>query len=133
MSRILEKLNQLRDRRVMTEIAFDLRSILERLVHFKPSHILIDDNIGREELAEAVNHLAHSKKTKDVPITLLKNSNYEEAMGSSSIFDYILKQNLSAESIYNSLRNTLKMRRTQMYLYEALKRRRSQLMGLVGR
>jgi CheY-like chemotaxis protein len=130
MSRILDKLNQLRERKVITEIAFDLKSILERLINFRPNFILIDDNIGKVELTETVNKLAQNRKTKDVPITVLKNSNYEESMGSSSILDYILKQNLSAESLYNTLKNSLKLRRTQLYLYQAYKRRRSQLLGL---
>lgn len=130
MSRILDKLNQLRDRKVITEIAFDLKSILERLISFNPNFILIDDNIGKVELTETVNKLAQNRKTKDVPITVLKNSNYEESLGSSSILDYILKQNLSVESLYNTLKNSLKLRRTQLYLYQAYKRRRSQLLGL---
>lgn len=130
MSRILDKINQLRDRKVITEIAFDLKSILERLINFNPNFILIDDNIGKVELTETVNKLAQNRKTKDVPITVLKNSNYEESLGSSSILDYILKQNLSVESLYNTLKNSLKLRRTQLYLYQAYKRRRSQLLGL---
>ncbi|MFZ6011140.1 MAG: hypothetical protein ACOYXT_12410, partial [Bacteroidota bacterium] len=95
MSKTLEKLNQIHSRRIITEIAFDLRSLLERLMTFTPNFILIDDNIGKSELAETVNALSTARKTKGVPITVLKNSNYQEASVSSSILDYILKQNLS--------------------------------------
>jgi hypothetical protein len=127
MSGILEKLNQIRGTRVITEIAFDLRSILERLMKFKPNYILIDDNIGRFELTQTINALAERSKTKNIPIAVLKNSNYQESYGSGSILDYLLKTNLSAESLYNTLRNSLKFRKTQLYLYKAYERRRRAL------
>lgn len=130
MGRILEKINQLHGYRIITEIAFDLKSIVERLVKFSPNFILIDDNIGRSELAETVNILTRSRKTRDVPITILKNSNYHESFGTAGVLDYMLKQNLTAESLYSTLRNALKFRRTQLYLYKAYRKRRNELKRL---
>jgi hypothetical protein len=132
MGGVLEKLQQIRGQRVITEIAFDVKSILERLMRFRPNFILIDDNIGKEELLVTVNALSHNRKTKDVPITVLKNSNYHESMGSASILDYLLKQNLSPEGLYNMLKNSLKVRRTQIYLYHAYKKRRHQLLKILN-
>lgn len=127
MSRTLEKINQVRGKKIITEIAFDLRSIVERLINFSPNFILIDDNIGRAELSQAVEALGRSRKTKNIPITILKNSNYQEASPSSGVLDYILKQNFSPESLYTTIRNSLKFRRTQLYLYKAYARRKGQL------
>jgi PleD family two-component response regulator len=127
MSRTLEKIHQIRGKKIITEIAFDLRSIVERLMKFKPNFILIDDNIGRTELSQAVQALTSSRKTKNIPITVLKNSNYQEASPSSGVLDYILKQNFSPESLYTTIRNSLKFRRTQLYLYKAYARRKGQL------
>ena len=79
LTRTLEKLNQIHGRRIITEIAFDLRSIVERLIKFNPNFILIDDNIGRSDLTQTINTLSRTRKTKDVPITVLKNSNYRES------------------------------------------------------
>lgn len=132
MGRVLEKLQQVRGHKIITEIAFDLKSILERLMRFRPNFILIDDNIGKNELLVTVNALSSNRKTKDIPITVLKNSNYHEAMGSSSILDYLLKQNLSPESLYNTVKNSLKFRRTQLYLYQAYRKRKSQLLKVIG-
>jgi hypothetical protein len=129
LTRTLEKLNQMHGRRIITEIAFDLRSIVERLIKFNPNFILIDDNIGRLELAETVNTLSRSRKTKNVPITVLKNSNYHESSG-SGILDYVLKQHFSADSFYSILKNSLKFKRTQLYLYKAYQRRKRQLKKL---
>jgi DNA-binding response OmpR family regulator len=131
MGRVLENLQQIRGQRIITEIAFDVKSILERLLRFHPNFILIDDNIGKTELMQTVNALSHNRKTKDVPITVLKNSNYHEAMGSSSILDYLLKQNLSPEALYNMVKNSLKVRRTQVYLYHAYKKRKHQLLRVL--
>lgn len=128
---VLEKLKQVRGQRIITEIAFDLRSILERLIRFRPNFILIDDNIGRPELLETVNALSNNRKTKDIPITVLKNSNYNESLGSVSILDYLLKQNLSPEALYNTVKNSLKFRRTQLYLYYAYKKRKGQLLKVI--
>ena len=131
MGGVLEKLKQIRGQRIITEIAFDLKSILERLIRFRPNFILIDDNIGRSELVETVNVLSSNRKTKDIPITVLKNSNYHESLGSSSILDYLLKQNLSPEDLYNTVKNSLRFRRTQLYLYQAYKKRKGQLQQII--
>lgn len=126
MGIVLEKLNQVRTQKIITEIAFDLKSILERLIRFNPNFIFIDDNIGRLELRQTVKQLASSRKTKDIPITVLKSSNYEEAMGASGILDYLLKQNLSADALYNTVRNSLKFRRTQLYLNKVYQKRKTE-------
>lgn len=128
MGGVLEKLKQVRGQKIITEIAFDIRSILERLIRFRPNFIFIDDNIGRTELLETINALSNNRKTRDIPITVLKNSNYHESLGSASILDYLLKQNLSPEDLYNTVKNSLKFRRTQLYLYHAYKKRKGQLL-----
>jgi CheY-like chemotaxis protein len=127
MSRILEKLNQLRGKKVITEIAFDVKSILGRLMSFRPNYILIDDNIGKLELTETVKALGKQNKTRNIPITVLKNSNYQEAGAPAGVFDYILKTNFSADALYNTVRNSLKLKRTQKLLYKAYASRRKAL------
>jgi len=129
LTKTLEKLNQIHSRRIITEIAFDLKSIVERLITFNPNFILIDDNIGKSELSLTIRTLSKSRKTKDVPITILKNSNYHES-SITGIMDYVLKHNFSAESFYSILRNSLKFKRTQLYLYKAYQRRKKQLKNL---
>jgi CheY-like chemotaxis protein len=131
LSSMLNKIARMPGRIITTEIAFDMRSILERLMRFRPNVILIDDNIGKHELSQTVEALANNRKTKNVPITVLKNSNYREANSSPSIFDYILKPSLSAEALYASIRNSIKARRTQLYLYKVSRRRHGLLSSLV--
>lgn len=126
LTKTLEKLNQLHGRRIITEIAFDLKSMLERLMKFSPNYILIDDNIGKSEMTQTIHTLGKTRKTKDVPITVLKNSNYRES-STTGILDYVLKQNFTAETFYSILRNSLKFKRTQLYLRNAYNKRKKQL------
>jgi hypothetical protein len=80
---------------------------------------------------DTVKTLSSNSKTKDIPITVLKNSNYEESLVSSGILDYLLKQNLSPENIYSTLKNSLKFRRTQQYLRQAYQKRKVQLLKVL--
>jgi CheY-like chemotaxis protein len=130
MSRIVEKINQINGANVITEIAFDLKSIVERLINFNPNFILIDDNIGKHQLHEAVEELAHRPTTRHTPITILKNSNYEESGASGGMLDYLLKTNITTESLCNTVRNSLRFKRTQMYLAKAYIRRREALKNM---
>jgi CheY-like chemotaxis protein len=132
MSSMLDTIAKVPGRKIITEIAFDVRSSLQRLGNFQPTFILIDDNIGRSELSLTVDSFVQNVKTRDVPITVLKNSNYEEAMVSADIMDYLLKRNLTAESLYNAIKNTLKFKRTRQYLSDVYNKRKELLMKFVG-
>ena len=125
---ILEHLKQVRSQKIIIEIAFDLKGIIDRLILFNPNFIFIDDNIGRTEMRETVKRLSSNRKTKHIPITVLKSSNYHEALGSGSILDYLLKQNLSAEALYNTVKNSLKFQKTQQYLQKIYQKRKTELL-----
>lgn len=129
LSAILGKIQSIRGKKIITEIAFDLKSLYERLMNFRPDYILIDDNIGKLELTQAIAALSNNRRTREIPVTVLKNSNYQESMG-SGVLDYLLKQNISAESLFNTLKNSLKLRRTQLFLYKAYSLRKRQLTGV---
>ena len=127
---VLEQLNQVRAQKINTEIAFDLKSVVERLMMFNPNFILIDDNIGRRELREVVKRLSSNKKTKNIPITVLKSSNYHEAFGAGSIMDYLLKQNLTADGLYNTVKHSLRFQRTHQYLQSIYQTRKTDVLRL---
>ena|SRR5688572_5373566 len=129
LSRLLTRIQQINDKKVVIETAFDMQSILSRLEKFKPDFILLDDNLGRSELRQVVKALHHAKETRGTPITVLKNSNYTEAIG-GGVLDYLLKETLTGDSLYRALRNSLKFRKTQQYLYMAYKKRKGQLLRI---
>ena len=125
LSKVFDSIRDVPGKYILTEIAFDIKTIVERLVTFRPNYILIDDNIGKLELKNAVKMLGKDKKTKNIPIAILKNSNYEEVF-SVGVMDYILKENINGLSLFTALSNSLKFRKTQLYLYNALKKRKRQ-------
>ena len=129
LSAILGKIESIRGKKIITEIAFDVTSLFERLMSFRPDYILIDDNIGRAELSEAISSLTNNRRTKDIPVTVLKNSNYQESMGSFGVLDYLLKQNISSDSLLNTIKNSLKFKRAQSFLHKAYNLRKRQLTG----
>jgi CheY-like chemotaxis protein len=120
----------LRTQPIETEIAFDVKSLQERLQHFTPDYIVLDDNLGRTELKEVVKWLLRDKHTRHVPITVLKNSNYIETIGSGAL-NFVLKQNLTGEALFRAMTNSLKFRKTQRYLAEAYRKRKGQLLRMV--
>jgi CheY-like chemotaxis protein len=132
LSKMLTRIQKINDRNVVTDIAFDMQSILQRLGTFHPDFILLDDNIGRPALKEIVRALHNERVTREIPITVIKNSNYSEAI-SGGVMDYILKETLTGESLYRALANSLKVRKTQLFLYEAYKKRKGQLMRIFRR
>lgn len=130
LSHTFESLVKIREHKIMTEIAFDLASLLERLVYFRPNFIVIDDNIGRLELQLTVQALLKNRKTKDIPITVLKNSNYEEALN-TGVMNYVLKKTLTGDSLFIALKNSLKFKKTQLYLQQAYAKRKGQVIRIL--
>jgi len=130
LSGLLDKLSKAKEKNIAAETAFDLKTINERLVKFQPDYILIDDNIGKGELKLIMSYLLHDRKTKDIPITVLKNSNYQEFID-MGILSYVLKDSITIETLYNELKNTLRLRKTQKYIYEAYRKRKGQFIRLL--
>jgi len=128
LSRVLEQIEKI-DRKKDVKIAFDFHSIIDRLSNFTPDFILIDDNIGKNELRQVVDQLLSERRTKNIPITVLKNYNYRETI-TSGVMEFLLKENLSSENIYKALRNSLRLRKTEMYLINSYKKRKGQLLRI---
>jgi DNA-binding NarL/FixJ family response regulator len=130
LSGVINLIGQIPDQEFITETAFDTKSLWSRLRNFSPAFILIDDNIGKSELSETIHALTHNTKTSDIPIAVIKNSNYIESLPTPDIWDYILKDNLSSTSLVMALRNTLKFKRTRQYFKQALENRKMLLRNL---
>lgn len=133
MEIILNKLNQVRTTKIITEIAFDLKTTMDRLRYFEAGYIFIDDNVGKEELTQTVTWLNANRKTKQIPVTVIKNTNYNESAISPAILDYLMKKDISGESLLKSVGNSLKAKRTQLYLGNTYQKRKRKFLRLVGR
>jgi hypothetical protein len=129
LGHVFDRLHGIRGRTILTEMAFDLQTILQRLTLFRPQHIIIDDNVGQPALHDIVDKL-HSSKSSHVPITILKNSNYQEAIG-NGVMNFVLKQNLTSELLHLELLNSLRFFETHQYWDKAYRKRKGQLVRLV--
>lgn len=130
LGRLFDSLKGIPGKKVITEIAFDLKTVIERLHRFTPNFILIDDNIGRSEMDSSVRALTRYRKTKRIPITVLKNSNYQESI-TSGVLNYVLKDHATGESLYRALKSSIKYQETQQYLLKAYRKRTGQLSRLL--
>ncbi|MGK7391769.1 MAG: hypothetical protein ACNS60_15565 [Candidatus Cyclobacteriaceae bacterium M2_1C_046] len=115
LSTIYERLIKLKDKKFIAEFAFDLRSALKGKFNFRPSFIIIDDNIGRAQFKNIVDAFHKNKYTADVPITVLKNKN--GGYSPEGVQEYILKDNADGESLSKALFNSQRLIRTQKMLY----------------
>jgi hypothetical protein len=131
LAKVFNCLKNIRESKVIAETAFDLKSGLQRLTKFKPNFIIIDDNLGRRELTKAVGSFSHFRKTKNIPVTVLKNSNYQEAFGGVAM-NYILKENLTQESLYSAFRSSLVSSQAQWFLKKVYRKRKGQLKRLLA-
>jgi hypothetical protein len=130
LSSVVDRLKEIRHQPIVAQFAFDLRSSLQCLSKFAPSYILIDDNIGTDELKETVQEFANNRKTKNVPITIIKNSNYQATLFDTPL-DYVLKSNLSSDRILKTLNRSTTARDAQTFLKRAYQKRKGLLSQLL--
>ncbi len=131
LQQLADKVRKIPAKSVIAEIAFDLQSLWQRLIRFRPNFILIDDNIGLAELNHTVSKLSSNRKTRHVPIMVLKNSNYTASIVSNHVSDYLLKQSLTTESLNISLKNSFKLGQAREYLMKVYMKRKKQLISLL--
>lgn len=129
LSHVNDQLQRIRETMVMTEMAFDTQSMFKHLGRFGPQHIIMDDNMGRPAIQGVVTRLQRWKSTL-VPITVLKNSNYQETI-CSGVANYVLKQNLTPELLYCELLNSTHFQKSQAGWHRAYGKRKGQLARLL--
>lgn len=125
LSSVYDRLLQLKDKKFIAEIAFDLKTAIKSKLKVKPSFILIDDNIGHAQVKKMVETFALNKNTRDVPITVLKNNN--TGYSTEGVQEYILKNNSNGESLARALLNSLRFKRTQRMIYKTYYRGKRKL------
>jgi hypothetical protein len=130
LSSIYDKLKDIKNRTFKTEIGFDIKGLVTRIRKFSPSCILIDDNIERLYIKKLLKNLASNNKTKHIPITVIKNSNYRE--GFSQVQEYVLKDSITSESLSILIHNSIKLKAMQTYLLKKIKKNKSRIVNLLN-
>lgn len=129
---IYNLLKSIKKRTFKTEIHFDLTNVLSRISKFNPSCILIDDNLEKLKLKKLVKRLNAHVRTRHIPITVIKNSNYTEPQIQEAQ-DYLLKDSLTSESLSRSIFNSIKFKKMQRYLSINYAQKKSKLHNLFNR
>jgi len=121
LGRVYDKLKKSTTVKYITDISFNISDAMLKILPFQPNLILVDDNLSKKNIQKLAKNIARDERTKDIPITLLKTSNYNEII-STGIQDFLMKDGFSADKLYRSILNVLKFRRTHIYLYKTYKR-----------
>jgi CheY-like chemotaxis protein len=109
--------------RFMAEVSFDLKDSIARIFKSKPNYILLDDCYPVIQLKKFIRRLRNNQDTFDIPVALLKSSNKSHILV-DGVQDFILKENFSAERLLYAIRNSRRIRRTQIILYKTFKKSR---------
>ena len=120
MSRIYDQLKRATGIKFITNIAFSLSDGLTKAISTSPSCILVDDNMESKVISEFTSNLNNDSRTSEIPVALLKSSNYK-SISASGIQDYLLKDYLDTERLTKAIRNLLKYKRMRLYLYKTYK------------
>jgi DNA-binding NarL/FixJ family response regulator len=113
MSALYEGLNNLKGKIAKVNTAFSDDDTLKKIASESPNCIIIDDNLGLKSLKILIDKINHLGK-EAISITLLKTKNTQEAI--VGVQEYLLKESITPERIYSSLKNAIKFRKTQKYL-----------------
>ena len=109
------------------EFAFGITDIQKKIRKFKPDCILIDDNIDKIDMSYLLKKLATNAVTAKIPITIIQNSNKDDAPREGAD-EFILKNTITSDSIARTLLNSLKVHDMKEYLKEAYKKRKSEFL-----
>ena len=115
LSAIYEHLCRYSGVKFIIDIAFSVSDALAIATKLKPNHVLVDDNLKKLEIRKFTKNMSRISSTKDIPITLLKTSNYH-SMTNLGFQDFLMKETFSADKFYRSIKNLLKWKRAQAYL-----------------
>lgn len=123
MASIKNNLGKYNKMNFIAQVGFDLRDSISEVFKYRPSYILLDDCYPVIQIKRFIKRIRHNSKTQNIPIALLKSSN-KYHVRVDGIQDFFLKDSFSAERLFYAIRNSRKIRRTQILLYKSYKKSR---------
>lgn len=123
---LYQKLKALKNHTLIIDFSFDFKESLMKALRLRPSVILLDDGVGKGVIRGFIDSINSDRRTRDIPITVLKTSNYRQVV-TSGVHDFLLKENLSAERLYHSIMNSIKFKRTARLLKIARRKKERQI------
>ena len=130
MSLMKHNLGRYNKMKFISEVGFDLRDSISRVFKYRPSYILLDDCYPVVQLKKFVKRIRQNSKTENIPIALLKSSN-KYHVRVEGIQDFFLKDSFSADRLFYAIKNSRKIRRTQIILYKSYKKSRRHYQSVI--
>jgi CheY-like chemotaxis protein len=112
MTNVYDKLRSYRSKNYIADVCFSVQDSVKKMLKAKPDCVLIDDNVVVSQLKEFFNNLKKNGKLKNIPIVLLKSTNFSSAIQNDAQ-DYLLKGNLDSEILNNTIEKNLRIRQLQ--------------------
>lgn len=131
LNKISDDIKKLKGSEMITEVAYDVKDLFKKIKDLAPTWIIIDENIGKNKLRKVTNRLKKEKHSSEIPVSILKNSNYHES-GVLHAEDFILKEEATGDRLYHSLINMLKFRRTHVLFKAIYRKRKRQFKNLLS-
>lgn len=126
LGKVYKNLMGIKGYKLMVDFCFDCKKSVMSALRIQPNIIFLDDNLNKKFIRRFITHINRNKKTKDIPITLLKSSNYSEVI-TSGVQDFLLKDNINTDRLYHALRNASNFKRTARLLKIASLKRKHQI------
>ena len=127
LNNVYDSLKNARGINYLAEVIFDTKQAFKKALKTRPNFILIDDNLGRKELKKLLSTLKDNSRTREIPITIIQNSNRDD-ISREGAEEFILKHQVDSDSIARTLSNSKRFSRMQAYLRLA-SRKRKQIFG----
>ena len=113
MSTLYDGLQTLKGKIAKVSTSFSDDDTLKKINDDGSNCIIIDDNLGLKSLKALIDKINKLGK-EAITITLLKTKNTQETI--YGVQEYLLKESLTPERLYHSLKNAIKFNKTQKYL-----------------
>ena len=130
MSEIHDRLRNYRMGHLNASFTFELKGLLHKIIKMKPKSVLIDEGYKKEELQKVISSLMSHAKTKHIPITLIKHSNYSGV--NLGVDDYVLGSALTAEYLLSSIKYSPRFKKTSNYLKGVYQNPKSKLFSWIS-
>lgn len=114
MSEVYNRLKNYRFGNINASITFELKGLVEKIIKLKPNSVLIDERYKTDELRKVISSLANHAKTRHIPITLIKHSNYSNVQLGAD--DYVMGSALTAEYLLSSIKHSPRFKKTSSLL-----------------
>ena len=100
MTSIFNTLVNLRSRSYVIDVCFDIKDCFNRISESRPEVILVDDNLGPEDIRKMMRVLRQNAKTRNIKVIVLKSSNWSNKV-IDNVDDYLLKDSIDADMLDN--------------------------------